>query len=89
MPKPTYLGRQEEVRFYEVLFALVDEWVTIDSSHVDRAIQLGCQYDIVNMDALHIAVAESANVDHFLTSERSSKPLFRARHIRPLHFLDL
>ena len=36
VPKPTYFGRQAELRFYETFFATAAEWVAFDVSHLHR-----------------------------------------------------
>lgn len=89
LPKATYNKRHDEVRFYNGLSSLVHHWIPIENSHLKRAIDLGCFHDIVNMDALHIAAAESARVDRFITSESTNKPLFRAKQVNPTNLLDL
>lgn len=39
------------------------------------------QYGIAAMDAIHVAHALEAGVDEFVTSEKPTKPLFRAKGI--------
>ena len=43
-------------------------------------------YSIRAMDAAHITAAKVAHCDEFITTEKPTKPLFKVRGIRVLHF---
>jgi predicted nucleic acid-binding protein len=74
-----------EEAFYEQLFANVSHWVAIDEAIVERAIEIAAQHDITGLDAIHVALAEKGKVAEFITTERSTKPLFRAKQVGPVN----
>ena len=82
--KAAYNGRREEVAYDESLFALVTQWVPNDDTFLERAIELASTHDIMNLDALHVAAAERAGVQEFVTAEKPGNPLCRAAQIRPV-----
>ena len=50
------------------------------------------QYNIKNMDSLHIAYAESSNIDYFVTTDRllinaSNKADLKVKVINPINFI--
>ncbi len=80
-PKAIYEKRQDEIDFYEVIFAQSEQlkW------HIDtlyRACDLAEQHGIAAMDAIHVATALDAGVDEFVTAEKSTKPMFRVAALR-------
>ena len=89
MPKAAFRKNLEEVAFLESYFALVAHWVPVDDALVESAIDLGRRYDIVNLDALHIAAAIRAGADQFITTEKPEKPLYRLKEVEIVHLLDL
>jgi predicted nucleic acid-binding protein len=74
--------------FYEELFANVTLWVGIDEAIVSRAIEIAAQFDITGMDAIHVALAEAGKVTEFITTEGSTKPIFRAKQVGPVNLSD-
>ncbi len=71
------------------MFKLVREWVPNDDALLQRAVELASTYDIMNLDALHVAAAERAGVQEFVTTEKPGKPLYRAMHVGPVFLDDL
>ena len=56
-----------------------------------RAIELK-QFNIKDMDALHLAFAESANINYFITTDRllinaSKRPNLKIKVINPIEFI--
>lgn len=86
LPKASYRKNADELAYYEAVFASVREWVQVDDALVESAIDLGRRYDIVNLDALHVAAAIRAGVDQFVTTEKPGKPLYR---VTELQIVDL
>ena len=43
LPKPTYFGRDAEVKFYSTYFAKVSEWLKFDVSHLEAAFEEACR----------------------------------------------
>lgn len=82
LPKPTYLGREEEVEFMSSILAQAAENIPCSTEVVEQAIELASRYDIAPMDALHMGASITASVDEFVTLEKPSKPLFRVKEIR-------
>ena len=89
LTKAAYQRRRDEVSFYEETLGLVREWIPNDDALLERAIVLASTYDIMNLDALHIASAERVGVQEFVTTEKPGKPLYRATHVGPVFLGDL
>jgi hypothetical protein len=53
-----------------------------------RARELRTAFDLSSIDALHVAAAELAVVDQFVTTEGRAKPLFRATQVNPVFLGD-
>ncbi|MGB6294707.1 MAG: hypothetical protein WBF90_00825 [Rivularia sp. (in: cyanobacteria)] len=49
---------------------------------VQDAYNIGCEYGLAAMDALHIAPALSLDVEEFITTEKPTKPMFRVSGIQ-------
>ncbi|HVX29216.1 MAG TPA: PIN domain-containing protein [Nitrolancea sp.] len=77
MLKPMFYRLVEEVGVYEDFFAATAQWVSSSSDLLERAYDYGCRYGLNAMDALHIAAANIADADEFVTSERTQSPLSR------------
>ena len=57
IPKAIYNKQTEEAQFYEEFFSAVTYWATDLEKVVKDAYDIGCQYGLAAMDALHIAVS--------------------------------
>lgn len=81
MPKPHYEKREEELSFYNEIFNVSDciQWSIATLIH---AYNLAVQYGIAAMDAVHIATALEAGVDEFVTTEKTTKPMFRVTELK-------
>jgi len=88
LPKAINKGSTDEVAFLSYVFALVAEWVSIDNSFVERAIQFGIDHHVRNLDTIHAASAERIGVDQFVTSELQGKPYFAIPSINAVNLLD-
>ena len=82
LPKPTFHHRTEEQMFYEAFFESVVEWATDLTAVTQDAMIEACEHGLSAMDSLHIASAIQLNADEFITSEKSSKPIFRTKRIQ-------
>ncbi len=78
MPKPIYEKRNEETDFYQAVFD-VAECHAWSLGALQHAKALAEQHGIAAMDAIHVAHALEAQVDEFVTAEKSSKPMFRVK----------
>lgn len=82
LPKPRFLQRLDEVAFMEAVFARAVQTVVPSSALTTNAIQMACTYDLAPLDALHISAALEAQVDEFVTAEKTTKPMFRVKELQ-------
>ena len=82
IPKAIYNKQTEEAQFYEEFFSAVTYWTTDLEKVVQDAYDIGCQYGLAAMDALHIAAALSLKASEFITTEKPTKPMFRVSSIK-------
>lgn len=82
IPKAIYNKQTEEAQFYEEFFSAVTYWATDLEKVVKDAYDIGCQYGLAAMDALHIAAALSLEASEFITTEKTTKPMFRVSSIK-------
>jgi predicted nucleic acid-binding protein len=82
IPKAIYHKQTEEVQFYEEFFNAVTYWANDLQKVIQDADDIGCQYGLAAMDALHVAAALSLDVEEFITTEKPTKPMFRVSGIQ-------
>lgn len=82
LPKPTFHERNEEVEFMNTVLESAAENVSCDPEVTNKAIELASKYDLAPMDALHVGAALKAQVDEFVTLEKTTKPLCRVSEIK-------
>ena len=84
LPKPTFLGRHEEVLFMRTFLEEAAEDVPSSQEVTGRAVNLASQYDMTPIDALHVgaAVTVTAAVDELVTVEKATKPMCRVMAIK-------
>jgi len=80
-PKAIYYKRQSEVAFYEDFFSDAEQIVPISEPLGHLAYTEACHAGLSGLDALHIAAAKSSGAEEFITTERTTKPLFRVTGI--------
>jgi predicted nucleic acid-binding protein len=80
-PKARYHKRQQEIEFYNEVFARA-ECLKWKISTLYRAHDLAEKHGIAAMDAIHVATALDAGIDEFVTAEKSTKPMFRIEELR-------
>lgn len=78
-PKPNWYKNAQEVSFYQRFFDKVLYGADGYDYLVTDALDIGKQYGLGGMDALHIAAAIECGADEFITSERPTSPLFRVQ----------
>jgi hypothetical protein len=85
LPKAVYFGHTPERHFYEHYFnhAARQQPSTTD------AYATASRYGLAAIDALHLQAALDAGAAEFVTTERPTKPLHRARGIRITDFSAL
>jgi predicted nucleic acid-binding protein len=79
LPKPVCYRQDDEREFYESFFAGAKRTV-----HSSRALVQEAQYEAEQVglnavDALHVAAAKRARCAELVTTEKSTKPLFRVQ----------
>ena len=82
IPKAIYHKQTEEVQFYEEFFSAVTYWANDLEKVVQDASDIGCEYGLAAMDALHIAAALLVGAEEFITTEKPTKPMFRVSGIQ-------
>jgi predicted nucleic acid-binding protein len=88
IPKAVYNKQNKEAEFYETFFNNVSYWMPDLNKIVQDAYQIGGQYGLAAMDALHIAAALSIGAEEFITTEKPTKPMFRVSGINVISILD-
>jgi len=81
IPKAIYEERQAEVEFYDEFFERVRTHVHSSRTLVEEAQSEACVAGLSAVDALHVAAAKRATSAELVTTERNTKPLFRATGI--------
>ncbi len=81
LPKPTFHKQLEEVEFMRTFFENAEDLNT--SQDVTRcALAMASKYDMTPIDALHIGAAVVADVDEFVTMEKTTKPMCRVKEVK-------
>ncbi|GAP96777.1 hypothetical protein NIES2104_33240 [Leptolyngbya sp. NIES-2104] len=81
IPKATYHRKQQELEFYETFFATVVDWAIAQEELLQAAHQIASLYGLAALDALHIAAALSCNAADFVTTEKTTKPMYRVPNL--------
>jgi predicted nucleic acid-binding protein len=76
MPKPWYHGYTDQVNFYEAFFSSARK-IPVSRKILENAFGEACRFGLSACDAIHVAVARRGKCTEFVTTEKSSKPLFR------------
>ena len=82
IPKPTFFGRHEELRFYEQFFSTVDTWIQFDNAHLVSAFDEACATGLAWVDAIHVVVAQLSGCEEIITSEKQTSAIHRTRRVR-------
>lgn len=80
--KAAYYKQEDEVNFYETFFANCQIYANDLNTIVNLAKKLASKYGLNALDALQIASAISVDADDFITTEKTTKPLYRVREIK-------
>jgi predicted nucleic acid-binding protein len=79
LPQPSFHGKEDEIAFYRGLFARFHRR-TVDAAFSNRALQLACELGLHAADAMHLQHALDHPAREFVTTERDTKPLYRANN---------
>ncbi|MCP9496655.1 MAG: PIN domain-containing protein [Pyrinomonadaceae bacterium MAG19_C2-C3] len=79
--------RSTEVAALKSFFNMAMYRVPVDDDLMENAIKEASKiYTLGALDAAHIAAAKAAGCDEFITTEKPSKPMFKVRGIKIVHF---
>ena len=76
LPKALYYQRSGEVSLYERFFSKA-RLIPVSASLAVQAYKEACAFGLSALDALHITAAKASGAQEFITTERTSTPLFR------------
>jgi hypothetical protein len=82
LPKPTYFGREAEVKFYVAFFSKVSQWLAFDVVHLDAAFDEACRSGLQSYDAIHVTIAAISGCDELITTEKPTSAIHRTALIR-------
>jgi predicted nucleic acid-binding protein len=82
LPKSVCYKQTIESEFYEVFFQEVTYWMSDLEKLTQSAYQLACTYGLAGLDALNVAAAILLEADEFITTEKSTKPMYRVPSIK-------
>jgi len=88
LPKALYNRKTEEADFYATFFSAVTYWASDLEKIIQDAHNIGYQYGLAAMDALHVAAALSVGAGELVTTEKPTKPMFRVTSIRVISIFD-
>ena len=87
LPSAMEIGDLRQVNLLQNFFDMADYRVKADEAFVQQAVAEAAQIrGIQALDALHLTAAKVAGADEFITTERPTKPLYKVRGIRVVHF---
>jgi predicted nucleic acid-binding protein len=87
--KAIYNRKMAEAEFYESFFSAVTYWTNDIDQVIQDANEIGCQYGLAAMDALHISAALLVGAEEFVTTEKPTKPMFRVSDIKLISIFNL
>jgi len=76
LPKAIYYQRPAEVGLYERFFSQA-RFISVSAALVTQAYTEACTFGLSALDALHVTVAKAGGAEEFITTERTTTPLFR------------
>ena len=82
LPKAQYYKQASEVMFCEEYFRSVHLWVLTTPHLINLAMRRASDFGLIGVDALHIAAAELGGAEEFVTTEKPTRPIFRATTVR-------
>ncbi|BDA73418.1 hypothetical protein CAL7716_075840 [Calothrix sp. PCC 7716] len=88
LPKALYNQQTEEALFYEEFFNDVTYWANDLNSIIQHAYQIGSQFGLAAMDALHVAAALSVGASELITTEKRTKPMHRVTNINVISLFE-
>lgn len=81
LPKFVYFNHRDQVKQLSDYFHLVKYWPSQPQKLTAAAYKLAQQYGLGGMDALHIAAAVQAGCTEFITTEKPSSAIHRAKSV--------
>jgi hypothetical protein len=84
LPKRIYFKNLKQLEILESIFKNVKRWARADEKLVKQALDIGAQYGLNALDALHVAAAVSVKAEELATTEKPDKPIHRVKLVRVL-----
>ncbi len=78
----TFHGFALQTQFYEEFFTSVVEWVPVTDELVRNAHDECLRSGVHAFDALHIAAAAAGRADEFITGERKTSQIHKAKRVK-------
>lgn len=85
LPKPTRNKFQVSIDFCHDFFARCVECVITDERLMKAAFAEACQLGLSAPDAIHLAAANFARVDEFVTLEKPTKPMYKSKLVKVVY----
>jgi predicted nucleic acid-binding protein len=88
VPKAVFHKQSAEAAFYEAFFQSVHRTVRSSAKLISEAHTVAEQAGLSAMDALHVAAAMRARCEELVTTEKTTKPMFRVGGLSVLSIRD-
>ncbi len=88
LPMAIYHSRQTEVDFYNAFFAGAKHHAEASQEIANSAFDFAKTHGIAAIDALHVAVAAKFHADEIITTEKSTKPMYRVQFSKVIPLTD-
>ncbi len=82
LPKSVCYKQTLKKEFYESFFEGVVHWMRDLDTLTQSAYELACTYGLSGFDALNVAAAMLLKADELITTEKSTKPMYRVPSIQ-------
>jgi predicted nucleic acid-binding protein len=71
-----------KLKIWDAFFRAVTRWPSSNDDVVRHAYDIAVNFGLSALDALHVAAAISTGAEELVTTEKTTKPLHRAKDIR-------
>jgi predicted nucleic acid-binding protein len=82
LPKALYQKQADEAEFYRTYLAAVQYAPDNVAAVLTEALAVAETFGLNALDAIHVAAANATGAEELITTEQSSKPIFRVRSLR-------
>lgn len=87
IPKPHFLGFNDQVIFLQTVFETVTIWPSEDDLGLitNNSLELAKKYDLNAVDALHVASAIHLGCHEMFSIEKDTKPMYKVTELKVTH----